>query len=338
MNLDITTFAGANRAQFDGQKSGHYESWFMRANHATRPLAFWIRYTIFSPRGRSQDAIGELWAIWFDGETHKHTAVKKELPMAECRFDRENFDVVVGEATLNGKGLRGAAEANGNRIGWHLQYSGGEPPLRLLSAPLYKAKLPKAKALVCMPNAHYTGTIELEGETHAIDNWIGSQNHNWGSKHTDYYAWGQVAGFDDAPDVFLELATGKLRFGPIWTPFMTPVALRYGGKEYHMDTIRDGFRARAGFELFDWHFAMENHEIKLAGRIHVNKQDVVGLRYYNPPGGAKSCLNSKIAACELHITLKTGANAGRETVLHSAHRAAFEILTDAPDHGINIQV
>ena len=36
-----------------------------------------------------------------------------------------------------------------------------------------------------------------------LERWIGSQNHNWGRKHTDSYAWGQVAGFDDAPQTFL---------------------------------------------------------------------------------------------------------------------------------------
>jgi hypothetical protein len=39
-----------------GQKMGHYESFFQRANHPSRPLAFWIRYTIFSPQDRPEDA------------------------------------------------------------------------------------------------------------------------------------------------------------------------------------------------------------------------------------------------------------------------------------------
>lgn len=46
-----------------GQRAGHYESFFQRANHPTRPLAFWIRYTIFSPAGQPEAALGELWAI-----------------------------------------------------------------------------------------------------------------------------------------------------------------------------------------------------------------------------------------------------------------------------------
>jgi hypothetical protein len=44
---------------------------------------------------------------------------------------------------------------------------------------------------------------------------VGSQNHNWGSRHTDHYAWGQVAGFDDDPDAFLELSTARVRVGPL---------------------------------------------------------------------------------------------------------------------------
>ena len=47
-----------------GQKKGHYESFYQRANHPTKPWAFWIRYTIFSPevqaRGGDRRALGHL--------------------------------------------------------------------------------------------------------------------------------------------------------------------------------------------------------------------------------------------------------------------------------------
>jgi hypothetical protein len=49
-----------NFAQYrPGGAPGHYESWYLRANHPSRPLAFWIRYTIFSPAGRPADAVGQ---------------------------------------------------------------------------------------------------------------------------------------------------------------------------------------------------------------------------------------------------------------------------------------
>ena len=65
-----------NAARWSGQP-GHYESWFQRANHPTRPLALWIRYTIFAPS--HGPAEGELWAIWFDGEQQRVTAAKSCL-------------------------------------------------------------------------------------------------------------------------------------------------------------------------------------------------------------------------------------------------------------------
>ena len=39
-----------NQCRFSGHDNGHYESYFLRANHPDRPLAFWIRYTIFAPK------------------------------------------------------------------------------------------------------------------------------------------------------------------------------------------------------------------------------------------------------------------------------------------------
>jgi len=61
----------------------------------------------------------------------------------------------------------------------------------------------------------------------------------------------------------------------------------------------------------------------------------VCLRYYNPPGGWKYCLNSKIADAELTVTPH-----GTPAPLHlrASRRAAFEILTDDSKHGLVPQV
>jgi hypothetical protein len=57
------------------------------------------------------------------------------------------------------------------------------------------------------------------------------------------------------------------------------------------------------------------------------------LNYYNPPGGAKHCLNSKIAGCTLRLTDR---RAGTTEVLETRNRAAFEILTDDDKHGVDM--
>jgi hypothetical protein len=326
--------AEINHTRYEpGQRAGHYESFFQRANHPDRPLGFWIRYTLFSPEQHPERAMGELWAIFFDGETERHVALKKEVDLEHCRFARDSFSVAVGDTVLEEGRLRGAIESPSNRLSWDLSYEGGEPPLYLLPKPLYARSLPRAKSLVGTPLARYSGSLTVDGRTVDVGGWIGSQNHNWGSRHTDHYAWGQVAGFDSHPESFLEVATARLKFGPLWTPNLTVVVLRHRGQEIALNAPRQMFRAHASLSYFDWRFNSADAEWRVEGRIHAPRQAFVGLRYFNPPGGIKHCLNSKIAACEL--TVSRPGQPPEE--LTTAHRAAFEILTDRSDHRVPLR-
>lgn len=312
--------------------AGHYESYFLRANHATRPSAFWIRYTLFSPRGRPQDTQGELWAIaWDEGRL---TAVKQARPLAECAFGRRLMSVLVGASRLDEREAAGEAASNGHSIGWDLAFAGGDPPLLLLPEPYYERGFPKAKMMVLAPNAVFRGTITVDGAAMAVDDWVGSVNHNWGVRHTDQYAWGQVAGFDGAPGTFLEVGTGRVKMGPLWTPWITSLVLTDGGESFALRGIPRGVRARARYTLFDWTFEGKDRGATLRGRISAPRDAFVALTYPNPPGGAKICLNSKIARAEITIA-RPGAPERR---LVCERRAAFEILTDRDDHGVPLAV
>ncbi len=153
-----------NGARFrPGSGDGHYESWFQRANHPSRPLAFWIRYTIFQPAGRPGDAVGELWAVWFDGETGRIAALREAFPLARCRFATDRLEVTIGRARLSDAGLSGEAAGQGHRMAWDLRLAGGGAPLLLLPRDLYDRSLPKAKALVGSPNAIYDGRLAVDG-------------------------------------------------------------------------------------------------------------------------------------------------------------------------------
>ncbi len=323
-----------NHARFHpGQTLGHYESFFQRANHPTRPLAFWIRYTVFSPHAEPARAIGELWAVMFNGETGRHVAVKREVPMAQCEFSRHCFGARVADATLSPDALTGTASSGGHSLKWDLRYSGDQLPVFLMPLDKYAGSFPKAKSLVGLPMARYNGAVIVDGERHAVENWAGSQNHNWGSRHTDRYAYGQVCGFDNAPDSFLEMATARIRLGPLLTPPMTLVVLRHEGREYAFKSIWRGLRAKASYRCFEWQFATGDGDARIEGEIRADKSAFVGLRYYNPPGGDKYCLNSKIASCRLLLKRRGQPNA----MLESKQRAAFEILTDDLEHGVVIR-
>jgi hypothetical protein len=311
-----------------GTAAGHYESWFLRANDASGRRAFWIRYTLFAPKGRPDDAVGELWAIAFDRETSRIVAVKQVHPIAACRFARDHLDVAIGDAHLDDGALRGSAASNGHSLAWDLAFGGGQPPLLFLPERLYTTPVPRAKTLVARPLARFSGTFTVDGETVRVDDWVGSQNHNWGSRHTDRYAWGQVAGFDEAPDAFLECSTARLKLGVVWTPRLSPVVLRLGDETLEWNGIARSLGARSTYAPYEWRIESSGATGDVVITMAGDPSDFVALNYPNPPGGIKICLNSKIARCE--VTLKRG---GTTTVLHSS-RAAFEILDDTGPAGV----
>ena len=323
-----------NFTRYKDFQGGHYESFFQRANHPTRPLAFWIRYTIFSPKDQPQDALAELWAIYFNGETGQHVIVKKEMPLKQCTFSTSTFFVQIDKAQLEPGKLFGMVKTNENALGWELTFASDTKPLFLLPFQLYTTKLPAAKSLVGSPMATFTGHLTVNGENIDVTNWVGSQNHNWGSRHTDLYAWGQVAGFDTHQQSFLEIATARLKIGTLWTPYMTLLVLRHNDKEYALNSLAQSLKAKGSFDYFTWNFRSETKHVAVEGSISAPREAFVGLKYCNPPGGSKYCLNSKIASCELRLSDK---QLHTTETLSTQHRSAFEILTGDPKHGIEIR-
>ncbi len=329
--------AQCNFTQYKNQKAGFYESYFIRGNHPSEAKAFWIRYTIFSPKKRPDEAIAEVWAVWFDRENKSHFALKSEEPLSGATFSNTHFKVAFRNAQINNRFASGNIQSTQGEISWELEYQSEEFPVFLFPLGSYDAPFPKAKALVSLPMAEFKGSIQVNGEEIDVSGWIGSQNHNWGEKHTDHYAWGQVAGFDNAPNSFLEIGSGRLRlFNSLQTPFLTPIVLRHEGKEYALNSWGNILRSKVSLNYYEWTFKSENKQVKIHGTIKAHADDFVGLTYYNPPGGNKFCLNSKIASCEIYIEEKS--RIGLSDVLTAKHRAAFEILTDDSNHGIKMYI
>lgn len=306
-------------ARFEGTDKGHYESWFQRANHPSEPLAVWIRYTVFIPASGERPALGELWFILFDGA--EITARKAEIPLSECSVSRQTIDVSIGQSTLDLERCEGAIED----VAWSLRYESPEAPLLMLPEGLYDGGFPKAKLLVGSPMARYTGSLTVGDRTIELDGWVGSQNHNWGSRHTDRYAWGQVAGFDDAPDVFFEAATAWLRFGPVWTPPLTVASVRIGDRTIQRVGMLQAVRGNARVDGFHWAFRTAGRNGSIEASFSAEPTDFVALRYLDPPGGHKACLNSKLARC----TLRVEAPGMKPLEARTQHRAALEFLRDA---------
>jgi hypothetical protein len=309
------------------RRQGHYESWFIRANHPTRALAFWIRYTIFAPAADPGRAEGELWMAWFDGERGTSVAVRSALPAADCRFSADGLEVRIGGARLDNEGASGAVGSGGHRARWSLRLTGGAPPLLLMPRSSYQRRFPKAKVLVPRPACAFHGTLEVDEEQIDVGGWLGSQNHNWGPAHTDRYAWSQVAGFDGRQDAFLECSSARLRMGPWLTPWLTLAVLRIGNEELAFNSIVRSPLARVRLNGARWTFRVSNPEASLWVAVGAAAERFVRLDYRNPPGGTKTCWNSKIGWCDVVLRRRNGST----TNLRTGNRAALELL-DLPVH------
>jgi hypothetical protein len=324
---------GDNAARYrPGHRGGHYESFYLRANHPRLPLGWWIRYTVHSPAGRPADAVGELWCVLFDGD--RPVAARHAWPVGEFSFAREGFAVQVGGAQLGPGRLAGEIPPGpGPAVAWDLCWTGTGRPLHLLPARAYRARFPPAKSLVPEPLARFSGQVRVGDRVVPVDGWTGSQNHNWGTRHTDRYAFGQVAGFDDAPDSVLEVVTAAARVGRLRTPMATLLVLRHEGTRYALNSTWRSLRASARVAPFEWRFATGDARVRVSGRFTAPPESFVGLAYADPPGGTKYCLNSGIAGCEL--TVEERASGARRT-LRSAHGAMLETLDDDPERGVPI--
>ncbi|HWB79264.1 MAG TPA: hypothetical protein VG755_30090, partial [Nannocystaceae bacterium] len=276
----------------------------------------------FAPRDRPDETVGELWAIVFDGGRVR--ASKQVVPIDRCSFAHAGLAVSVGDAKLDDGALAGGTD----RISWSLTYRGDDPPLLLLREGMYDGGFPKAKSVIPAPLVRFSGSIVVDGERIVVDDWLGSQNHNWGARHTDRYAWAQVAGFDGRDDAMLECITAKLKLGPLWTPWLTIAVLRVGDRTHAFNSLARAPFCNARIEGLRSSFTASNGSARLHVEVEAPREAFVGLRYANPPGGAKICLNTKIARARVQLD---------DLVLETSNRAALELLSE-DDQGIPVVV
>lgn len=109
--------------------------------------------------------------------------------------------------------------------------------------------------------------------------------------------------------------------------------IRHRGSQYALNGVITALSARARMEYFDWTFRSAGRGVTIDGRISARREDFTALRYKNPIGGIKTCLNTKIAACRIAVH---DHSAGVSETLETRNRGAFELLTDDTAHGVTI--
>ncbi len=320
----------------------HVESWFLKANDPERRRAIWLKSTIFAGHHDPAAAVAEAWAVAFDAEegSRGHLAVKTQVPFARASFARDRLDVAVDETTLTDTHARGRVESGGRTIAWDLALHSSGPPLIHFPRPwMYEGPLPSSKLVSPMVDARVTGTIDVGGERWEVSAWPALLGHNWGRGHAHLYAWGHCNAWtgdtakDGASDFVFEGLSARIKVGPITTPTTTLLFIRHRGVRYDLNALTDIARNHGDISTRRWRFQGEGEHVRIEGEMWADTEDFVGLFYPNPDGQMTHCLNSKLARARIEVTLR-----GRAPIVLASDRAAFEVGTHDPQHGVRMYV
>jgi hypothetical protein len=283
--------------------SGRYESWYVRAVDPAAPRGVWIRHTTLqrpgAPPARS------LWCTAWDAAAGSPVTAK--ATPGEC-------------APFTPDAFRGSVAAGPHHASWDLVMAATDPPLRHLPHPLlYAAPLPRTKLESPAPAARVSGRVEAGDRRLELDGWPGMVGHNWGAQHAERWLWLHATGFEDAAEAWLDLALGRIRIGPVTTPWIANGALHVAGARRHLG----GLARRPQVDARPGEATVVLDDVRI--RVTAPREQTVAWVYADPPGGEHHALNCSIAGLELSTPSGT---------LATPHGGAYELGLRERDHGI----
>ena len=211
---------------------GHYESYYLRAADPAGGRSAWIRHTVFKRPGGP--ATGALWCTLFEAGKEPR-AVKQSLPDPRARRLADDRRQRVRPARREAAAPRRSAAARPGTS----RFGPASEPLRHLPHPrLYDAPLPRTKTESPLPDTTISGRVE----DWELDAWPGVIGHNWGAEHAERWIWLHGVGFEGAPDAWLDVALGRVKVGPLTTPWIANGALHLDGERVRVGGL--GRRAR----------------------------------------------------------------------------------------------
>jgi hypothetical protein len=308
----------------------------LKANDPRERRAIWLRWTIWASERAPGRALAETWAVAFDA-ARGHVATKTSVPFERAQFATRKIGVTVDGCTLSSTVARGRVESGGRAVGYDLAIAispGEEPLLHFPAQWMYSTAFPSQKVVSPIPNARVAGVIDVGGQRWAVDAWPGMVGHTWGRAHTEEYAWGHCNAWDRAgEDIVLEGFSARTRAGGVLLPTLTSLCLRYEGTLYAMNGFASLASNSGSITPRRWSFRGQGRRIELTGEMWADTEDFVGLFYGNPDGSTVQCLNATLARAEITLSV-----AGRPPRTLRSERAALELATRDPHHGVRMYV
>lgn len=195
---------------------GHYESFYIKACHPSEPLGIWIRHTVHKHSGHEPQ--GSVWFTLFDGAAGGPVASKVTLPGPTVDDDAY---IVIGDTRFEDGRAVGSACTEQLDASWELSFSAEQDALFHLPKDwMYSGPIPKTKLLSPYPDARFEGKVRAGERELDLRDWRGMVGHNWGAQHAERWIWMHGANFEGEPDAWLDGALGRIKLGPVTTPWI----------------------------------------------------------------------------------------------------------------------
>lgn len=319
----FTASGTENLMVWDRRARPFMEVWYATVTHRALRNGLWLRYTLAAPRDGEPSCA--LWAFYFDPGGRRSFAARAGYPIDYLGHvpGRDDGAVVrIGDAWLSEIHLEGRVERGGRTLAWSLDFEPAERCYQHLPAAL-RGLAARRFSTLCSPNLSvpFSGTVELDGETIGYDGEPGCQSHRWGRRHARSWAWAHCASWHGGHDAVFE----GLGAAPVpGVPPLTFLYLQYGGE----DLV---FRRGTGrFEFPAWTFSAANDRWRIGGAAGLSPDRAVQVRYADPDGGERHCVNSEIADLAMELYERSGRTWRHAATLTSAGAAHFELGRRAP--------
>jgi hypothetical protein len=151
--------------------------------------------------------------------------------------------------------------------------------------------------------------------------------HNWGAQHAERWIW--LHGLTEDGD-WLDAALGKVKLGPITTPWVASGAVSVGGERLALGGPGRKVEVHETPERCD--FVLAGKGVRVRGGVAAARKDIVGWVYADPDGPEHNTVNCSIADLRLEVERD-----GAPRELNVPGAAAYELGMRERDHGIPIQ-
>jgi hypothetical protein len=319
--------ANAPRCQ---DRAGTYEAWYVTVSDAEARRGYWFRYTTMNPAsGVSTEPHSALWAFAFDRD---HPEVnwggKVIFPLRALRASSQPFGLRLGGAVLDRNGSSGQVHSETGSVRWDLRWESREPPFPFLR-PRWQG-LSSVANIGAHPALTVSGTVEVNGREHRLVAAPGGQQHTWGTSHALGWNWGFASG----SDFWLDGATSRVRSRLGRVLVGTAIGAQAGDHRFLFNGPVQVLRNRGPISPDGWKARAQLGDRVLHATVTPRREDLIGVTYADPRGGARFCYHTEVADLDLRLVR------GSETHAHVTRpaAAAFEYASETPLAGVPLTV